>query len=170
MLRCACVRACVLVRRSARGRRCRMCAAPRGCTRVRLRDFVRASVGVSSRMQTATPMRACVHACIARVSVCASRTALHRSRRGRPRPARRTPTVAQSSDRKHAPGIRLHVNVGAVCEQCRHHRRVPGPSGIIQRRGPAADRARAHTACACINRQMYDYIRTSPKMCLCMKA
>ncbi len=44
-----------------------------------------------------------------------------------------------------APAIGLRVNVGAVRQQRRHRRRVPFASGPMERRLPAADRARAHT-------------------------
>jgi hypothetical protein len=47
-----------------------------------------------------------------------------------------------------APVIVLRVHVGAVREQRRHHRRVPVVRGHMERRVPAADRARAHAASA----------------------
>ena len=42
--------------------------------------------------------------------------------------------------------LALRVHVGAVREQRRRHVRVPLFSGPMERRPPAADRARAHTA------------------------
>jgi hypothetical protein len=64
----------------------------------------------------------------------------------------------------------LRVHVGAVREQRRRHRCVPSLSGLMERRPPAADRARPQTERACIRRPIYDYVDTSPHMCVCMKA
>jgi hypothetical protein len=49
-----------------------------------------------------------------------------------------------------APDLALGVHVGAVREQRRHHVGVPVDSGVKERRPPAADRARAHTAGAAV--------------------
>ncbi len=75
----------------------------------------------------------------------------------------------------HAGGSRVHV--GAVREQRRHNVRVPVESGVMERRPPAAERARAHTAAravgacqwerarACVNLRARVILCASARMC-----
>jgi hypothetical protein len=137
----------------------RMCVSVCACVRECVSACVcAAKVSVFACVLTVTRARAC--AC---VSLC-EKHPLRWSRPGQPR--RRTPTVAQNcdrqhapeivlrvhagamrkhaqnSDRQHAPEIGLRVHVGAVREE-RRRRRMPFLSSLMERRGPAAERARA---------------------------
>ena len=172
---CACGRAGE-VQQSACGRRRRACVAARGCVRAPVRAH-RCARRVACR-----PTPASVHAPVcarvrssdcgwcarlrARAHACAHARAAPHAQTDAPTRAHKQASVHAgvregSNDRRHAPVLVLRVHVGAVREQRRRHVRVPAVSGVMERRPPAADRARAHTAAR--SRR-----RVRVRMCVCV--
>jgi hypothetical protein len=162
---CACVRAC--------GRRCRTCVAPcvlRACTCVRLC----ARIGVRVEPHADRHIDALVR--VSESRVCPSvRPAPHcvdpvPTGHGRPAHADHRKKKRPAA----APVLVIRVHVGAVREQRRHRRRVPGPSGKTERRLPAAERARARPAARAVGACQWECARACVNLracvCLCASA
>jgi hypothetical protein len=140
----ACARTCMCASK------CKICVCVLVCVRARL---------------CAKSLCMCVCACL-RASACVYECAREHVR-ARARTHAHLCVCIRPSRSAAAPEVALRVHVGAAREQRRHHRRVPVASGFMERRLPAAERARAHTAARAVGACKWVRVGVRVPACAC---